>query len=77
MLVPGVAGLRARRPDLAFIGILLFGWALAIWVWRDGVVPDPLALGGIGPMAFMISGLAAGFAYLLVVASGLFMQRNL
>jgi hypothetical protein len=77
LLVPGVAGLRAKRPDLAFIGILLFGWALAIWVWRDGVIPDPLALGGIGPMAFMISGLAAGFCYLLVLLSGLIMQRNL
>jgi len=77
VLVPGVAGLRARRPDLAFIGILLFGWALAIFIWRDGVVPDPLALGGIGPMAFMISGLAAAFFYLIVLLSGVIMQRNL
>jgi tetratricopeptide (TPR) repeat protein len=77
VLVPGVSGLRARRPDLAFIGILLFGWAAAIWIWRDGVVPDPLALGGIGPMALLLSGLAAAFAYLLVLLSGLIMQRNL
>jgi len=41
------------------------------------VVPDPLALGGIGPMAFLLSGLAAGFFYLLVLLSGLIMQRNL
>ncbi len=77
VLVPGVAGLRAKRPDLAFIGILLFGWAAAIWIWRDGVVPDPLALGGIGPMAFLLSGLAAAFSYMLVLLSGLIIQRNL
>lgn len=77
VLVPGVAGLRARRPDLAFAGILLFGWALAICVWRDGVIPDPLALGGIGPLAFMISGFAAAVCYVLVLLSGLFMQRSL
>ncbi len=76
VLVPGVAGLRAKRPDLAFIGILLFGWAAAIWIWHDGVVPDPLALGGIGPMAFLLSGLVAGFSYLLVLLSGLIIQRN-
>ncbi len=77
VLVPGVAGLRARRPDLAFTGILLFGWAAAIWIWRDGVVPDPLALGGIGPMAFLLSGMMAAFFYLLVLLSGLIMQRKL
>jgi ribosomal protein L37AE/L43A len=76
LLVPGVAGLLARRPGLGFVGLLLFAWAAVAFAWRQGVVPDPLALGSAGPLAFFLTGLIAVLGYLVVLAIGLAVQRS-
>lgn len=76
-IVPGVAGLLARRPDLGFVGILLFFWAAFAFIWRDGIVPDPLAVGAAGPLAFLITGVMAALGYLAVVATCLLIRRSL
>lgn len=77
LLLPGVGGLFARRPDLGFLGTLLFGLAAVLLIWRDGVVPDPIAVGSAGTLAFIVAGCLAATAYLVVVGSGLVIRRNL
>jgi len=76
ILIPGSGGLLARRPDLGFIGVLLFGSACALFVFRDGVVADPLTVGAAGPPVFVITGCFAAFGYLVVVVLGLLLRRN-
>jgi len=77
MLVPGAAGLLARRPDLGFLGILLFAWAAVLFGWRNGVVSDPLAVGAAGPLAFVTCGLVMAVIYLAVLVSSLVIRRSL
>lgn len=77
MLVPGVGGLLARRPDLSFLGLVFFAWAGVLLLWRDGIVPDPLAVGAAGPLVFAIVGGFAVLGYLMVVAVGLVIRRTL
>jgi len=76
LLLPGVSGMVARRPDLAFMGILFFGWAALAYAWRGGVVPDPLVVGSAGPLVLVATALAAALAYAAVVVSGLYLRRN-
>jgi len=76
LLIPGVAGLRARRPDLAFLGIVVCGFAVAFFAWPNGVVPDPLAVGSAGTLAFALAGTLAVLLNLMIVAAGLMMRRN-
>ncbi len=76
IVIPGAGGLLARRPDLGFLGILLFGLATACFVWREGVVPDPLAAGSVGSLVFIVTGSAAAFAYLIVLGTGLLIRRS-
>jgi tetratricopeptide (TPR) repeat protein len=77
LLVPGMGGLLARRPDLAFVGLLFAAWAAAAFVWHDGAVPDPLAVGAAGPLAFLIAGTIALFGYLVVVTWCWLIRRSL
>lgn len=77
MLIPGASGLLAKRPDLCFIGILFFGWAVVLFLWRGGVVPDPLAVGGAGTVAFVLAGFGMAAAYVGVLISGLIIRRSL
>ena len=76
-LIPGAGGLLARRPDLGFFGILLFGMATTLLVWRNGVVPDPLTVGSAGSLAFVVTSFIAACLYFGVVLRGLLIRRNL
>ncbi len=76
ILVPGAGGLLARRPDLGFLGILACGFGVVFLTWHDGVVPDPLAVGTAGTLAFLIAGCMALLGYLLIVGTGLMIRRN-
>jgi hypothetical protein len=76
-LVPGAGGLLARRPDLGFLGIVVGGFAVVFLTWHDGVVPDPLAVGSAGTLAFLVAGIVAMLGYLLIVGTGLMIRRNL
>ncbi len=77
LLVPGVGGLLARRPDLSFLGLFFFSWAAILYLCRDGVVVDPLAIGGAGPLLFAVAGACSLVGYALVVFVGLLIRRNL
>ncbi len=76
IMVPGVGGLLARRPGLAFLGLFFSAWGVALFVWRDGVIPDPLAVGAAGSLAFLLAGILAGIGYALVVVTGLTVREN-
>lgn len=76
VLVPGIAGLAMRRPDLALLGIALFAW-IAIWVrWPAGVLVDPLWLGALAPLGFTVLGSVAVVAYAAIVVGSLVSSRN-
>ena len=77
VVVPGAAGLLARRPMLGFLGLLLFAWAVVLFVWRHGVVADPMAVGGAGPLAFLATAGVMVLLYLGVVVSGITIRRSL
>ncbi|MBW2228995.1 MAG: tetratricopeptide repeat protein [Deltaproteobacteria bacterium] len=77
LLIPGASGLLARRPDLCFMGLIFFAWALVLVLWRDGVVPDPLSVGGAGSIAFVAAGVVMGLLYLAVMLTGLLIRRSL
>jgi tetratricopeptide (TPR) repeat protein len=77
MLVPGVAGFAARRPDFAMFGLLLFGWALAWILWPSGVFVDPLMMGGAALVCFAIPGVLSAIAYVAVVFGSLVARKNL
>ena len=77
LFVPGVGGLLARRPDLSFLGLVFFTWAAVLYLWRDGVVVDPLSIGTAGPLVFAVAGGCALAGYALVVFVGLVIRRSL
>jgi hypothetical protein len=77
LLVPGVGGMAAGRPDRAFISILLFGWTVAALLWRNGVVPDPLVVGASGPLLLMATASLTGIGYVAIVVSNMSLRRQL
>jgi hypothetical protein len=67
-IVPGAAGMVGRRPLLAAAGVGLFACAASLFVFREGAVADPLALGAL-PAALVGVGLVGlALLYLLVLA---------
>ncbi|MFP6639454.1 MAG: tetratricopeptide repeat protein, partial [Myxococcota bacterium] len=66
LLVPGVAGMLARRPDLAFLSIFYFVGAAVFWIFRQGPVPEPLV---VGDAAWVIFGLVSGLLFVSYVFS--------
>jgi len=71
VLLPGAAGLLARRPLRTLFGALCFALVAAALVWRDGVTPDPLVAGAATAWAFLGVAVLAALGYVLVVASSL------
>ncbi len=67
-LVPGAAGMVGGRPLLSLLGVALFASGASLYVYREGAMPDPIALGAL-PGALLGVGLVAlGLAYLLVLS---------
>lgn len=77
LLVPGVGGILARRPGLAFLALAFFGWSVVAFVWRAGVVPDPLVVGSAGSALFLTTAIASALVYARLVVTGLAIRRNL
>lgn len=76
LVVPGVAGLAIRRPDLALLGLVLFVW-IVTWVrWPAGVLVDPLWLGALAPLCITFFGGLALVAYVAIVVRSLVASRN-
>ncbi len=76
VVVPGVAGLAMRRPDLALFGLALFAWIVAWRLFPAGVVVDPLWFGALAPLCFGFLGGLALVAYVALVAFSLVASRN-
>jgi tetratricopeptide (TPR) repeat protein len=77
LIVPGVAGMAARRPDLSMFGLLLFGWFLGWVIWPAGVFVDPLRMGGMSFACLAVPGILSGLAYVSVVFASLVARRRL
>jgi hypothetical protein len=76
LLIPGVAGLSARRPDFAMFGLLLFGW-IAAWVsWPAGVFEDPLLMGNAAVLCLAVPGVLSVIAYGGVVLASLVARKK-
>jgi len=76
LLIPGMAGFAARRPDLAMIGLLLFSW-VAVWIaWPSGVLADPMLMGNVAVLSFAIPGVCAAIAYAGVVFVSLILRKS-
>ena len=74
--IPGMAGIAAKRPDLAMMGLLLFSWIAAVLVWPSGPFEDPLLMGGAAWVAFALPGVIAALAYAGVVVLGLILRKS-
>lgn len=77
LVVPGAAGILARRPLAALFGALCFATAVTALMLREGAVPDPMVAGAAGPVAFFCVAAVCGLAYAIVVATSLAARRNL
>jgi tetratricopeptide (TPR) repeat protein len=76
LLVPGLAGLAARRPDFALVGLLLFGW-ISVWIaWPAGIFEDPLLMGNAAFLCLAIPGALALVAYVGIVFASLVVRKN-
>lgn len=77
LLVPGMAGFAAKRPDLAMLGLLLFVWSVTWLIWPSGILVDPMLLGSAAWIFFAIPGVLAMLAYMGVVVVSLVARKNL
>ena len=76
ILLPGFAGMRANRPDLAFSALLLFAGSVFFLVWHEGVVPDPMAVGAGGTFVLGAGALLVCVVYLGVLFNSLISERR-
>jgi tetratricopeptide (TPR) repeat protein len=75
-LVPGAAGMVARRPLLALLGSALFASGASLWLHRNGLFPDPLVLGALSEMLVTVALGGLALAYLLVLALALALREK-
>lgn len=77
IVLPGAAGVLARRPLLGVWGAVWFVVALGALLGREGAAPDPLVAGAAGPVAFFVVAVLAGLGYALTVGASLAARRYL
>jgi len=76
LVVPGVAGLAMRRPDMALLSLVLFA-TCALWLrWPSGMIVDPLWIGPLVPFAFAALASASLLAYAAIVVGSLVSRRS-
>jgi tetratricopeptide (TPR) repeat protein len=75
-LIPGVAGLLAKRPVRCLLGSFLAVLALMSLIWRNGVVPDPMVAGATAPLASILIATVSLLGYFVVVLLSLATWRN-
>lgn len=76
LLIPGAAGLLARRPFSSFLGAFFFALAVSAIVWNGGVIPDPLIAGGAGTLCFATLAVLSLLLYSAIVGLALAARRN-
>jgi len=76
LLIPGVAGFAAKRPDQAMLSLLLFSGAVVCGLWPSGILEDPMLMGGAAVLCFALPGLLAGIGYVTLVVMGLIARKS-
>ena len=76
LVLPGVGGMFAKRPDLALVALACFSWGVVAFVWREGAVSDPLVVGFAGSALFMATAVVSLLVYAGLVVAGLSIRRN-
>ena len=60
------------------VGALAFGFFFVnLRMAQRGLVPDPMVVGVVGPIAFVLAGFLMALLYVLVSLSGLMIRRSL
>lgn len=75
-LLPGAAGVLARRPLLGLFAVLFFALGVSVFAYRAGVVPDPLALGLLPQLLWGPTVAVLGLGYLVLTALALALGRK-
>ena len=75
-LVPGAAGMVAKRPLLSLLAVLSFAAGASLWLHRDGAVPDPLALGALPGVLVALATSVAVVAYLTLLLVALSLREK-
>jgi tetratricopeptide (TPR) repeat protein len=75
-LVPGAAGLLAKRPLRCLFGSIFAVLALTLLIWRDGVVPDPMVAGATAPLVSILIAAISLLGYFVVVLLSLATRRS-
>jgi ribosomal protein L37AE/L43A len=76
IVVPGVAGLAARRPDVALLSLALFVWIAALLRWPSGLLVDSTWLGGLAAVLTTVLWVFAITTYGLIVVGSFVARRN-
>jgi hypothetical protein len=71
-----MAGLAARRPDVALLSLALLAWGMAWLRWPAGVLVDSTWLGGLAPVVVGVLGALALAGYAAIVAGSFFVRRT-
>jgi len=75
-LVPGMAGLLAKRSLRCLFGSVFAVLALLVLIWRNGVVPDPMLAGATAPLASTLIAAVSLLGYFVIVLLSLATRRN-
>jgi hypothetical protein len=76
VLIPGAAGLLAKRPLRCLFGSIFAVLALTLLIWRDGVVPDPMVAGATAPLVSILIAAISLLGYFVVVLLSLATRRS-
>lgn len=76
LVIPGAAGFAARRPDLAILSLLFFGWVVMWIVWPSGIFADPMLMGGAAIVSFALPGMLALLGYGGSVVLSLILRKS-
>jgi tetratricopeptide (TPR) repeat protein len=75
-LLPGAAGLLAKRSLRCLLGSVVAAIAVTALYWRNGVVPDPLVAGASATFASLCISALAMLAYLVVALVSIATRRS-
>ncbi|MBW2287651.1 MAG: hypothetical protein JRG90_07490 [Deltaproteobacteria bacterium] len=76
VLIPGAAGLLAKRPVRCLFGSIFAVLALVVLIWRNGVVPDPMVAGATAPLVSILIAAISLLGYFVIVLLSLATRRN-
>ena len=75
-LIPGYAGLHAKRPDLMGVSLFCFLGSVVFFIFRGGLVPEPLATGEVSRAIFIAVSIGLFFFYVILSGRGFLAARR-